>query len=69
MATGTDGKATEAENDFAIYLANQGGKQCTAMDGSGKTNAAYDIASGVFERGRRDLNAQPSDRQSDALTN
>jgi hypothetical protein len=38
------------------------------MSSGEKTNATHGIASGVFERGRRDSNAQPSDRQSDALT-
>ncbi|MHC4565849.1 MAG: hypothetical protein ACYTE3_08820 [Planctomycetota bacterium] len=31
-----------------------------------KANATHGIVSGVIERGRRDSNPQPSDRQSDA---
>jgi hypothetical protein len=34
-----------------------------------KANAVHGIVNGVFERGRWDSNPQPSDRQSDALTN
>ena len=63
IVTGTDGK------NLAENLAFLQGNHRTAMDSSKQQNRVNDIENAVFKRGRRDSNPQPSDRQSDALTN
>ena len=64
IATGTDGKTDLSQN-----LSFLGGQKRTATHPPKLENRANGIENRVFERGRRDSNPQPSDRQSDALAN
>ena len=57
------------DSTIAFCLVLLGAQHSPATPSGGKTNATGAITSGVFQRGRRDSNPQPSDRQSDALTN
>ncbi len=65
IATGTDGKTIPSNIPFL-------GVQQRVLAGSNekqnRVNGTEGIENAVFKRGRRDSNAQPSDRQSDALT-
>jgi hypothetical protein len=54
---------------LAFCLALLGAQHGLITPSGGKTNATGAVANGVFQRGRWDSNPQPSDRQSDALTN
>ena len=65
--TGTD-DVNVTDSVLASCLALSCAQHSPTMPLGEKANAAHDIVSGVFERGRRDSNPQPSDRQSDALT-
>ncbi len=61
--TGTD-NLNVTGNVLASCLALSCAGHSPTMPLGEKTNAAHDSVSGVFERGRRDSNPQPSDRQS-----
>ena len=63
VATGTYGK------NLAENMALLDRKHRTTMDSHGQGNHHSGGNNAVFQRGRRDSNPQPSDRQSDALTN
>jgi len=66
VATGTDRKTIPSTIPF--FSIQQ--RASAGSDGSGKNKNRVLVAkNAVLQRGRRDSNPQPSDRQSDALTN
>jgi hypothetical protein len=69
LKTGTEDMNVTCDSVLASCLALSCAQHSPTTPLGEKANAANDIESGVFQRGRRDSNPQPSDRQSDALTN
>ena len=64
QATGTDGK-----NDLSQNLSFFAGQKRISANPQEQQNRVDGIENAVLQRGRRGSNPQPSDRQSDALTN